>query len=544
VSEDTPSPTPRGSSRTTAYSLHDGPKPSRAPDELPPGTIIGSYRLLELLGEGGMGRVYVAEHVRLGRKVALKILRDELSCNPSAVSRFFAEARAVNRISHENIVEVTDFVESPGRSCFVMELLNGEDLGLRLMRQRLPLPVIVDIGAQIASALAAVHAAGIIHRDLKPDNIYLIDRSPTRSPNFVKLLDFGVAKLIDTIDSGIALHSTAAGQIIGTPAYMSPEQACGLRVDHRTDIYALGVILYEMLVGAVPFEAAHFGDLIVQQMTIKPLRPSIHDGRLSEIPPELDDLVIALLSKNLDTRPRSMSEVETHLRDLQQSLGPTPAWHSGKFRAVSESGPVRRVTPPVEELATAQTIDVGPDDSGRLRTLTPPSAMPIFRRATPASGIPIARPPTPSPDAVTASGTSPMAAIEARPSAPAQVVVLPTPPMRTRLRLILLLAALVASGVFGAWVETRRGADAPAPPTAAPVVTHVRVKFTSKPAGATVKLDGRELGVTPFATALRRDRGTITIELAKLGYLPTTEEVDLSDDGTLSVVLAPLPKLK
>jgi len=541
VSEDAPSPTPRGSSRTTAYSLHDGPKPSRAPDELPPGTIVGSYRLLELLGEGGMGRVYVAEHVRLGRKVALKILRDELSCNPSAVSRFFAEARAVNRISHENIVEVTDFVESPGRSCFVMELLNGEDLGLRLMRQRLPLPVIVDIGRQIASALAAVHAAGIIHRDLKPDNIYLVDRSPARSPNFVKLLDFGVAKLIDTIDNGVALHSTAAGQIIGTPAYMSPEQACGLRVDHRTDIYALGVILYEMLVGAVPFEAAHFGELIVQQMTIKPLRPSIHDGRLADIPPELDDLVIALLSKNLDTRPRSMSEVEAHLRDLQERLGPMPAWHTGRFH-VSDSGPVRRITPPVEELATAQTVDVGPDESGRFRTLTPPSAIPIIRRATPASGIPVARPPTPSPDAITAAGTSPMAAVEERP-APAPIVA-PTPPMRAHLRLILLLAALVASGVFGAWVETRRADDPPAPPAAAPVITHVRVKFTSRPAGATVKLDGQELGVTPFATTLPRDRGTITVELAKLGYVPTTEELELSGDGTLSVVLAPLPKIK
>jgi serine/threonine protein kinase len=135
---------------------------------LPAGTIVGSYRILEVVGEGGMGRVYVAEHVKLGRRVAVKMLRDELASNPTAVSRFFAEARAVNRISHENIVEVTDFIEKPGgHNCLIMELLRGEPLGRRMLRDGAMMPAIaLEIAAQIANALSAVHAANIIHRDL------------------------------------------------------------------------------------------------------------------------------------------------------------------------------------------------------------------------------------------------------------------------------------------------------------------------------------------------------------------------------------------
>ncbi|MDB4958628.1 MAG: serine/threonine protein kinase, partial [Myxococcales bacterium] len=168
-----------------------------ASEPLPAGTLIGSYRILDLLGEGGMGRIYVAEHVKLGRRVAIKMLRAELVSNSVAVARFFAEARAVNRISHENIVEITDFLEQPGGdNCIVMELLKGEDLSQRLLRkQTMPLSRVLDIAAQTASALAAVHQAGIIHRDLKPDNIFLIERGG--SSDVVKLLDFGVAKLSD-----------------------------------------------------------------------------------------------------------------------------------------------------------------------------------------------------------------------------------------------------------------------------------------------------------------------------------------------------------
>ena len=289
------------------------------------GTLVGSYRLIEVLGEGGMGRVYVAEHVRLGRRVAVKKLRNELVSNPTAVARFFSEARAVNRISHDNIVEITDFLEQPGGDNYIiMELLKGEDLAHRLQRKRiLPLPRAFDIAAQTASALSAVHAAGMIHRDLKPDNIFLIERGG--NPDFVKVLDFGVAKLTDTSDrGGIAMHVTAAGQIIGTPEYMSPEQAGGMSVDFRTDIYALGVILYEMITGDLPFQAKSFGELLIQHMTSPVELPRFSPGLPYGIQTGRDQLLLDLLAKNPKDRPRSMTEIEVRIRGLIDSMDLPP----------------------------------------------------------------------------------------------------------------------------------------------------------------------------------------------------------------------------
>ncbi|MBC7976028.1 MAG: serine/threonine protein kinase, partial [Myxococcales bacterium] len=265
-------------------------------ESLPTGTLIGSYRLVALLGEGGMGRVYVAEHLKLGRRVAIKKLRRELISNPIAVARFFAEARAVNRISHENIVEITDLIEQPGGdNCIVMELLKGEDLAHRLQRTNtLPLQRALGIAAQTASALAAVHDAGMVHRDLKPDNIFLLDRGG--SPDFVKVLDFGVAKLADVHHGGgIAMHTTAAGQIVGTPEYMSPEQGRGERVDFRTDLYALGVILYEMVTGHLPFEGTSFGELLMKHISSPVALPAPTPGLAPQIQRARDELILALL---------------------------------------------------------------------------------------------------------------------------------------------------------------------------------------------------------------------------------------------------------
>jgi serine/threonine-protein kinase len=288
---------------------------------LPTGTLIGSYRLVELLGEGGMGRVYVAEHIKLGRRVALKKLRHELISNPTAVARFFAEARAVNRISHENIVEITDLLEQPGGdNCIIMELLKGEDLAQRLRRlQTLPLRRALGIAAQTASALAAVHAAGMIHRDLKPDNIFLSDRNGT--PDFVKVLDFGVAKLADVNQGrGFSTHTTAAGQIVGTPEYMSPEQARGERVDFRTDIYALGIILYEMVTGVLPFDGKSFGELLMMHMSSPVVLPEHVPGLSTEIQRARDRLILDLLAKRAADRPASMAEVATRLRALLDEM--------------------------------------------------------------------------------------------------------------------------------------------------------------------------------------------------------------------------------
>lgn len=281
------------------------------------GSVLGSYRLLKLLGEGGMGQVYLAEHVRLGRKVALKMLRSEYATSRDAVARFFREARAVNRINHENIVEITDFVEDDGKhNYYIMELLEGRNLG-DLMRGegRLPASRALGIAVQICKALSAAHQAGVIHRDLKSENIFLIERGG--QVDFVKLLDFGVAKLTD-FGAGQSVQKTGAGIIIGTPEYMSPEQASGLEVDHRSDIYSLGVILFEMVTGVNPFSvnAKSFGEVLVRHLTLKPPRPADVTDAPIRLPKQFEVLIQTCLEKEPHNRPQSIAEVEEQLRQI------------------------------------------------------------------------------------------------------------------------------------------------------------------------------------------------------------------------------------
>ncbi|HOX44316.1 MAG TPA: protein kinase [Myxococcota bacterium] len=288
-------------------------------------TVLGSYRLLKILGEGGMGRVYLAEHTRLGRRVALKTLRSEYASNPSAVRRFFREARAVNQIRHENIVEITDFIEQEGgENYYIMELLEGVNLAEVLSAEgALPQDRILRIGLQIASALASVHEAGIVHRDLKSENIFLVERSGQK--DFAKLFDFGVAKLYQpTVDP--AVWKTQAGAILGTPEYMSPEQASGKEVDYRSDIYSFGIILFEMVTGQKPFKGKSFGEMVIKHLTVRPPRPSRMKDLPRPVDPALEELVLACLEKDPVKRPPSMRAVETRLlmlRGQAQADAPT-----------------------------------------------------------------------------------------------------------------------------------------------------------------------------------------------------------------------------
>jgi len=300
----------------TLLSELDQPLTESGLDGPRPGTVLGAYRLEQLLGIGGMGFVYLAEHTRLGRRVALKMLRQEYTKNADLVRRFFGEARAVNQIAHENIVQITDFIEAPGGdNYYIMELLEGNNLG-HLLSDRGPLRIdrVLRIAHQAADALAAVHAAGIIHRDLKSENIFLITAGG--QPDFVKLLDFGLAKLID---AGKATHQTAEGVILGTPEYMSPEQAEGKAVDHRADIYSLGIILYEMLTGRKPFIGQEFGQVAVQHITRKPTRPSKLKNPSVHVPRRLERLVLDMLAKNPAARPQSMREVRQRLGEIAGS---------------------------------------------------------------------------------------------------------------------------------------------------------------------------------------------------------------------------------
>ena len=214
-------------------------------DETPPlqvGDSLGPYVLESMIGEGTMGRVYQARHQRLGRMVALKVLHPHLIQDKALVARFLQEARLVNQINHPHIVEVHDFIEElfPERVYGVMELLRGKTLAVMLAERALSIGEVCGVGKQIAEALHAAHRVDVVHRDLKPDNIFLTSREGREDA--VKVLDFGVAKLLQGGDLRVA--DTQAGVMVGTPRYMAPEQAAGLEVDARTDIYALGTILY------------------------------------------------------------------------------------------------------------------------------------------------------------------------------------------------------------------------------------------------------------------------------------------------------------
>ncbi len=280
------------------------------------GRVFGSYRLLEVLGEGGMGAVYLAEHVKLGRKVALKMLHPHYADTPEIVRRFFAEARAVNKIFHDHIVEITDFVENEhGLNYFIMEYLKGVPLG-DLIEQEGAMPLSRSIGiiVQVCSALRVVHEAGIVHRDLKPDNIFITEKGGQR--DFVKVLDFGIAKLLDADGKTINLQTTAAGMIMGTPEYMSPEQARGKEIDYRTDIYSLGVILYELATGRKPFQADTFGEMVVAHSVETPIMPSKVDNLFQDIPRKLDELIMQCLEKEPQKRPQSTQEIEDRLREV------------------------------------------------------------------------------------------------------------------------------------------------------------------------------------------------------------------------------------
>lgn len=288
---------------------------AQMPEAVTVGSRVGPYRILAPLGEGGMGAVFLAEHDLIGRKAAIKVLQPVVARDEEAVSRFFMEARTVNQIRHPNIVEVTDFGTEDGQPFIVMEYLEGETLASRLNQHgRFEPAAAMHVIRQVASALGAAHDRGVVHRDLKPGNIMLLNHPDY--PDFVKVLDFGIAKLTSKNDPAV-LHHTRLGVPIGTPAYMSPEQCMGeADVDHRSDIYSMGVVLYGMLTGRLPFRDGTLGQLILCHLQERPRAPMDLNPAIWRA---LSDLVMRTLEKRREDRFGTMRDFRVALDQLSAS---------------------------------------------------------------------------------------------------------------------------------------------------------------------------------------------------------------------------------
>src|SRR5947207_2179403 len=280
---------------------------------------ISRYRILEKLGSGGMGEVYLAEDTRLGRKIALKLLAQELTKNRDRLNRFDQEAYAASALNHPNILTIYEMGDEGGRHYIATEFVDGQTLRTRLSGVPMEMAEVLNVAIQIAGALEEAHAAAIIHRDIKPENVMI------RRNGHVKVLDFGLAKLmerpaVDEADTEAvtrALVQTDAGMVLGTSQYMSPEQARGKPVDARTDIWSLGVVLYEMATGHPPFTGETKTDVIVAIAKNDPLPLTRFDRN---VPAELEWIVMKALRKNVEERYQTIKEFETDLKKLKQRL--------------------------------------------------------------------------------------------------------------------------------------------------------------------------------------------------------------------------------
>jgi len=462
-------------------------------------TIDGRYVIEEILGEGGMGVVYRARHRIIDKKVAVKILRGEMARDREMMDRFVQEAKAASSIGNPHIVDVSDYGELlDGTAYFVMEFLDGVSLASVMAESRpVPVPRLVHIAKQIAQGLHAAHVAGIVHRDLKPDNVFLVPRGMDR--DFIKILDFGIAKV-----GGEESRITRAGSVFGTPHYMSPEQAAGAPVDSRTDIYALGVILYEMACGKVPFDADNFMGILTQHMykapvPIRALVPQ-HD-----IPAGLDAIVLKCLTKRNDGRYQTMDELVEDLERLEKGQLPLAVGEmmarSGSFNVPADYFRVQPGMPaPVPGLPETQRI--------RRRSRWPLYTM------------------------IAAVGTSALVVIamilvndgtlaaSRRPLPVAAPIVQPAPQPSIAAPLVQTAVPSTAPSVASvATAASATSADA------------VKTSFIFvEPSDAKIVRDGKELGGMPVKLTLKAGE-TATLVVSKSGYATQTVVVKSGDEA-------------
>jgi serine/threonine-protein kinase len=459
--------------------------PATEDDEPPlaPGTVLAErYRVHELLGRGGMGAVYRAEHLALGNTMAVKVLRSSHGAHADLVRRFQREAIAASQIRHPGIVEVTDFGRTPdGHFYLAMELVDGETLARRLARLG-PFGVAEAIALvrDLARALGAAHARGIFHRDIKPENVIL------SRDGSAKLADFGIARLAEGPRDA---RETAAGLIFGTPHYMSPEQAAGQRQDGRSDVYGLGVLLFELLSGAPPYLGASATHVLAAHL-LSPVPRLPAQGPHGPIPKALADLVAQMMAKNAAERPPTMADVEAALdavaagHELPPTIRPRPP--SPRTRqALAAIGAVALVA------MVALVVRGG-------RAPPPPPRPPGSGSAT-AIAAPPAPPAVAAPSTTAPAPAAPAPTTDVRPP-------VPPPPATARI-------------------------ERPAP---------VSVELRSNPAGARVTLHGRSLGRTPLSVRLPPDRAVLLVFEAK-GRLSIAERVQARDGLVVTAHLPPAP---
>jgi serine/threonine protein kinase len=447
--------------------------------DLPRGARVGEYEVEEVIGRGGFGTVYRAVQPLIGKRVAIKVLSRKYSADGEIVSRFVAEARAVNQIRHRHIIDIFSFGQLPdSRHYYVMEHLDGEPLDRYLAeRGAMSVQEALPILRAIARALDAAHAKGIAHRDLKPENIFLSRATDGDDVElWPKLLDFGIAKLMGP-DDGLA-HKTGTGVPIGTPYYMSPEQCRGRDVDHRTDIYSFGVLTYRLLTGTYPFEGDII-DILHKQIHTPPDAPSTRNKALSH---EADQAVLWMMQKDPEQRPRTVIAAVVALQDDKT---PTPMLTPSRIRSALE--PRSAVAAPTASMPSAP----------KPRWVLPLVGLVLIVGAVVAFFVARGRS-TPEP---------PVPAVAKQP------VAVPT--------------AIDATPV----VEI----DAAAPAL-------VTVRITSAPDGTQVMLAGAVIGVTPTPIQIRRGGEAVTLVFQAEGHHPVSKQLTPDQDRELDVKLKKKPR--
>jgi serine/threonine-protein kinase len=456
------------------------------------GETIGSYKVLRQIGEGGMGVVYLAEHTVIGKHAAIKMLLPQYSKQEAIVTRFFNEARATAKTQHPGLIEIHDFGHHANGSAFiVMEFLDGESLAHKLKREGAQqLPLVIELARQIAAALQAAHAVGVVHRDLKPDNVFLIKSEELQCGLRAKVLDFGIAKVID--QASTSQMKTRTGILMGTPAYMSPEQCQGAsRVDQRADVYSLGCIMFEMVMARPPFVAEGLGGVIAAHLyeAVPPLTGM----------PQLEPVVKRALAKKVEERYQNMGELLADLDALlmRRPLAKRPAPVDVKADTIFHDPAAR--TARGRWLAAAGALALAAAGGFWLvqhrRAVATPYA--ATAPATAPGGDRAAAPPSAAPAA--APQNAPAAAPQNAPAAAPQ--------------------------------------NAPAAPA---LPERVALTLESTPPGATVfrAADGVRVGKTPFNTTVARGDGEAIFLLKLAGYHDASVTFPASQDAAKTILLS------